>query len=75
MALVSRMLKAAKTANPSAVQANSPGRAIVIPTQMPTQHSPPRIVEESASPKTRYSRKYDPKRTGKRNKMPRSNCS
>ena len=53
MARTNRMLKAAKAASPSVVHKSNSGCAAAIPTQTPQQHSPPRIVDTSASPNTR----------------------
>src|SRR6202034_1955101 len=74
-ARTNRMLKTANTDRPSAAHKYKSGRAMTIPSQTPKLQSTPTNVEASIRPEIKYRRKYDPKRTGKRSRISRSDCS
>src|ERR1035438_317746 len=74
-ARTNRMLKIANTDRHSAAHKYKSGRAMTIPSQTPKQQSTPRSEERRVRQEIKYSRKYDPKRTGKRSRIPRSDCS
>src|ERR1700677_1038699 len=74
-ARTNRMLKTANTDRLSAAHKYRSGRAMTIPSHTPKQQSKPTIVEPSIKPRIKCRRKYDPKCTGKRNRIPKSDCS
>src|ERR1035441_8646507 len=74
-ARANRILKTANPDRPSAAHKYKSGRAMTIPSHTPKQQSTPTKVEASIKPEIKYNRKYDPKRTGKRSRVPSSDCS